>query len=123
MRYFSLLLTANFIFSAAVQVNDPDPYLWIPIYLFAAVITWYGFLHKYNPYISAVAGIVYLAAGLYMLPPSVTEWIKAESEQEGWAMKTPMMEQARESFGLLICCFGMAFNLISFYVHRKFKIA
>ena len=40
MKLFNYLFVLIFILFAAVQYNDPDPYLWIPIYIYVAFICW-----------------------------------------------------------------------------------
>jgi hypothetical protein len=49
MKIFNVVFCILFILFAAVQYNDPDPYIWIPIYLYAAVLCWLAFRNKYFP--------------------------------------------------------------------------
>lgn len=49
MRYFLFFLTAMFVIFAALQLNDPDPLLWVPLYLvpagaaLVAAFAWLGY--------------------------------------------------------------------------------
>ncbi len=47
MKLFNLLFCLLFIISAGLQYNDPDPYVWIPIYGYGAVLCWLAFRGKY----------------------------------------------------------------------------
>jgi hypothetical protein len=38
MKTFNYIFGAIFILFALLQINDPDPYLWIPIYGYASLI-------------------------------------------------------------------------------------
>jgi hypothetical protein len=40
MKTVNLILSILFVIFAALQYNDPDPFIWIPIYLFAAFLCW-----------------------------------------------------------------------------------
>ena len=55
MRYVNLLFAAVFTWSAAIQYNAPDPWLWIAVYLGAAVIAFMAsFRRFYLPAIMAL---------------------------------------------------------------------
>ncbi|WP_395805537.1 transmembrane 220 family protein [Daejeonella sp.] len=43
MKIFNLVFCLLFIVSAGLQYNDPDPYLWITIYLIGALISFKAF--------------------------------------------------------------------------------
>ncbi|MFM9911628.1 MAG: transmembrane 220 family protein, partial [Chitinophagaceae bacterium] len=49
MKLFNIIFASVFFLFAALQYNDPDPYIWIPIYLYAVVLCWYAFKGKYFP--------------------------------------------------------------------------
>jgi Transmembrane family 220, helix len=49
MKIFNILFCILFIISAALQYNDPDPYVWMPIYLYGAALCWLAFRGKYYP--------------------------------------------------------------------------
>ncbi len=43
-----------------------------------------------------------LIGAVYFYPGEIGSWISQEVEQKDLSMKTPQMEEARETFGLLI---------------------
>jgi hypothetical protein len=99
---YSWIFTLLFIAFAAVQYNDPDPYIWIPVYLiFAALsisILYFPLQRKY--YLNAAGGALVFAI---LQRPAHWEGI-------GENMLTENMEKARESLGLLICAFSAILN-------------
>ena len=46
MRVFNWFFIVVFIIFAALQYNDPDPYIWVPIYLYAAFLCWLSIRKK-----------------------------------------------------------------------------
>ena len=67
MKVFNLIFCLLFVISAVLQYNDPDPYIWIPIYMYGAVLCWLAFRNKFYPKAYLVGIIVYLvyAIGLF----------------------------------------------------------
>lgn len=91
-----------FILSALVQLNDADAWIWVMIYLAAAILSGFAAMHRFPLAILAVVTILSLVGAIYFFPPSVGEWVAQEWEQQDLTMKTLSMEEARESFGLLL---------------------
>src|SRR5690606_23529175 len=91
-----------FVVAALVQLNDPDPWVWVSIYLVAAFFSGYVALGRYPLIPLGIVTVLCLAGSLYYFPPSVGEWIAQEWEQKDLTMKTASMEEARESLGLLL---------------------
>jgi general stress protein CsbA len=107
MRIFNLFFFIVFLLFAAVQYNDPDPYVWIPIYGYGAVLCFLAYRKKYYPSAYLLGIIVYAAyAGFKLLEPDgVWDWItKHHSQNIADSMKatTPWVEETREFFGLVI---------------------
>jgi len=94
--------TLLFVVGALVQINDPDPMIWMGIYLIAAFLSGCVVLGRYPMIPLGIATLLSFAGSLYYFPPSVSEWIAQEWEQQDLTMKTRAMEEARESLGLLI---------------------
>jgi hypothetical protein len=96
----SLFLMA-FVLSAVVQFNDPDPLLWIVVYLSAVVmcaLEFSPYRQRWLPWLMFVcctAGCVGLVFGLV---GSVTIGEVFES----LSMQTQAVEEAREAGGLLL---------------------
>jgi hypothetical protein len=121
MKFFNLLFCLLFVAAAALQYNDPDPYIWMPIYLYAAVCCWLAFRHKYYPKTYLAGMVVYLGYAVYLFfaPDGVLDWIqKHRAENIAGTMKAtrPWIEETREFFGLLILAAVLA---VDFFYARK----
>ena len=122
MKIFNILFCVLFLIFAGLQYNDPDPYIWIPIYLYGAILCWLAFRNQYYPK-AYVAGIIIFAGyALYFFftENGVLDWIqKHNAENIAASMKasTPWIEDTREFFGLVILIVVLLINLI--YAKRK----
>ena len=122
MKVFNLLFCLLFVFSAALQYNDPDPYVWMPIYLYGAVLCWLAFRNKFYPkaYLIGIAVYLVYAIGLFFWKNGVLDWMtKHNSEEIAATMKAekPWIEETREFFGLLILVVVLLVNY--FYAKRR----
>ncbi len=109
-NYLHLFWALLFGLFAYFQLNDPDPWAWVGLYLWVALMALLAFLGR--PVRVLLWGGLSLTLGwaLYLLPdfinwvgmgmPSITSQMKAEA---------PHIELTREFLGLLIC--GLAFVL------------
>ncbi len=123
MKPFNIIFCILFVISAALQYNDPDPWLWIPIYLYGAVLCWLAFREKYYPRACLLGIGGYILYGLYKLieKDGAWDWLtKHNAENIAAAMKaeTPWIEDTREFFGLIILAGVLAVN----YFHAKKKL-
>jgi len=122
MKIFNILFCILFLISAGLQYNDPDPYVWIPIYLYGAILCWLAFRNQYYPK-AYVAGIIIFAGyALYFFftENGVLDWIQEHNaENIAATMKAtkPWIEDTREFFGLVILIMVLLVNLI--YAKRK----
>lgn len=96
--FFSLL----FLLFAYWQWNDPDPEMWVSIYGFASIMSALAAFGRYPIPLLLTGAIAGFIGCLYFFPASVSEWVLQEWQQQDLSMKTLDMEEARESFGLLI---------------------
>lgn len=124
MKIFNLLFCFLFIFSAALQYNDPDPYVWMPIYLYGAALCWLAFKNKYYPQACIIGIITYAGYALYLFfaKDGVLDWIKqhnAENIAETMKATKPWIEETREFFGLVILIVVLAIDY--FYGKRKIR--
>lgn len=88
------------LFGAAVQYNDPDPYIWAALYLLAAGVSFAALrMPKAWKVSAAVATVAFLWAAT--LAPAATRTSFPELFQS-WEMMGTAMEQGREFFGLLL---------------------
>lgn len=101
-RIFFSVWSLLFLLFAYWQWNDPDPEVWVSIYCFAASLCALAAFGRYYVPLLFTAAIAAFLGGVYLFPASVRDWILQEWQQADLSMKTPDMEVARESFGLLI---------------------
>jgi len=123
MKIFNLIFCILFVFSAALQYNDPDPWLWIPIYMYAAILCWLAFRGKYFPraYLLGIAGFIVYAVILFFEEDGVLDWLtKHNAANIAGSMKAekPWIEDTREFFGLMIMIIVL---LIDYFYSRKKK--
>lgn len=104
MKYIYLFLSIMFVLFAALQYNDPDPYLWAPYYLMLAAVCFFQFrLQRYNWLIWLALAVTIVWAVIYI--PDVIEYFKVGAPSLVGTMKasTPYIENMREFGGLMIC--------------------
>jgi len=117
MKYIHLAVSILFLFFGVVQYNDPDFFIWIPIYLFVSFVAFASFKGLRFPIIT---GVVLIMLGIWLgtyIPtfitwvqdgmPSVTGTMKAES---------PYIEHVREFGGLLV---SFIITFIYYFIHKK----
>ena len=119
MRILNFTLAVMFLVFAFVQVNDPDPVIWILIYGAMAVISIMAIFEFYPKKVIIGLLVVYvLYSFVYM--PGVLEWLRQDNKallfDDLAKMQYPYVEQAREFLGLLICII-----VLSFYTLRSRK--
>ena len=123
MKVFNITFTLIFIIFAALQYNDPDPYVWMPIYLYAAVLCCLAFRRKWYPKAYIAGVIVYAAYALYKVfdANGLIDWINLHHEEniaETMKAEKPWIEETREFFGLVIL---IGVLLINFFYARRIK--
>ena len=121
MKFFNVLFCVIFIIFAALQYNDPDPYIWMPIYLYSAVLCGLAANNKFYPtayWIGIIAYALY-AAYEFFAKDGVLDWIQqhhAENIAQTMKAETPWIEETREFFGLVIL---IAVLLINYFYSRS----
>jgi hypothetical protein len=123
MKIFNIVLCIIFVLSAALQYNDPDPYIWMPIYLYPAVLCYLATKNKFYPnaYLFGIAFSTIYALWLFFDKTGVLNWARVhDAENIAQSMKAtkPWIEETREFFGLLIIIIALMANLIH-YKRRK----
>jgi len=124
MKIFNIFFCVVFIVFAALQYNDPDPYVWMPIYLYTAVLCWLAYRNKFFPraYLTGVA--VYTVYALYKVfdTNGLIDWITKHNAQNianTMKAETPWVEETREFFGLVILIVVLLIDYA--YARRKIK--
>ncbi len=104
MKILNIILCIIFLLFLGVQYNDPDPYLWMPIYGFVAWICALASVKKYNSSLILIGlGILSIYTLFYI--PDFIEWIKMGMPSIVDTMKAEKsyIELTREFGGLIIC--------------------
>jgi hypothetical protein len=117
MKIFNIVFIVLFVISAGLQYNDPDPYLWMPIYLFAAWLCFLALKKKFPPvlYFLGIAGYSVYAIFLLFEKDGVLNWLtehNAENIAQSMKATRPWIEATREFFGLLIIIAVLIINLV-----------
>jgi hypothetical protein len=107
MKAFNILFIVVFIAFAVLQYNDPDPYVWIPLYLYGAFICYRALLKKLDQILYVIAFLVYglYATYLFLDKTGVLSWAmqhNAENLVQSMKADKPWIEETREFGGLLI---------------------
>ena len=117
MRIFNVVFIVLFIIFAALQYNDPDPYVWMPIYLYGAYICYLSYKKIYKPSLHIIGFIAYTVYAIYLFvdKSGVLNWaLQHHAENIAGTMKaeTPWIEETREFFGLVILIVVLIVNKI-----------
>ncbi|MGK6350487.1 transmembrane 220 family protein [Parapedobacter sp. DT-150] len=107
MKLFNIVCCILFVASAALQYNDVDPYLWIPIYLYGAGLCYAAARNRYFPRAYLIGIVIYGALVAYYLifKHGALDWFQHhETKDLVQSMKAdkPWIEETREVMGLLI---------------------
>jgi hypothetical protein len=116
MKILNIFFVILFILSAALQYNDPDPYIWMPIYLYGAWVCILAFQKKYVPVLYYVGLSFYSLYAIYLLidDTGVISWAtehNAENIAQGMKATKPWIEETREFFGLVILITALVINM------------
>lgn len=116
MKVLNVVFCVLFIISAGLQYNDPDPFVWITIYLLSAILCLLAFRNRYYPKIYLWTIAVYSVYALYLLfdKTGVLTWAlehNAENIAQSMKASSPWIEETREFFGLLILIAALGINL------------
>lgn len=121
MKAFNIIFAVIFVLFAALQYNDPDPYVWIPIYMYAAVLCFLAFRGKYyrGAYLAGV--VIYAAYAGYKFfdDNGVWDWMTkhhAANIADTMKAEQPWIEETREFFGLVILIVVL---LIDYFYSKK----
>jgi Transmembrane family 220, helix len=117
MKIFNIIFIFIFIVFAGLQYNDPDPYVWMPIYLYAALLCWLSIKGKFYPKAYWAGFVVYGSYAIYKMfdENGLIDWIrKHNAENIAGTMKaeSPWVEETREFFGLVIVIAVLVINYI-----------
>lgn len=118
-----ILIVLNIIFCisllgfAYVNLNDPDAWLWVPIYGYAALccgIAAWGIRHPL-PLLLGIGFYAIYALRLFFARDGVRDWFfkyRRPSLVESMQASKPYIEKTREFFGLLIAMGCLSINYL-----------
>lgn len=117
LTVLNIVFLVSFLLFAYVNLNDPDAWLWVTIYMVAAICCGLAAFKMYYPAVYLMAIIFYLgyAVWIFFSKDGVLDWIRkyhAPSLVESMQTTKPYIEKAREFFGLLIISGALAINYI-----------
>lgn len=119
MKIIHVILALMFLSFAALQINDPDPLIWILIYLNMVALSVLGFLKKYNKLWIGITAGLYLVYAMFLIPGTM-EWFHSPDRallfDDLAKMQYPYIEETRECLGLVICLVALGFH---FFASRK----
>lgn len=123
MKVFNIFFVVIFIIFAGLQYNDPDPYIWIPIYLYSATLCYFAAKNRFYPkaYLLGIAIYLAYAAYLFFTKDGVMDWVNehnAENLVQTMKAEKPWIEDTREFGGLIILIVVM---LVNYLYTRKMK--
>ncbi|MEO6726888.1 MAG: transmembrane 220 family protein [Blastocatellia bacterium] len=107
MKILNYVMTAAFLFSVAVQYNDPDPLRWMAIYGAAAAACVMAIQRRGEWLLPAAIGAIALVWALSYAPQVIGK-VRFGELFEAFEMKDARVEVAREMGGLLIVTVWMA---------------
>ena len=116
-KIISFIFFTLFVWSAVIQLNDPDPYHWFAIYLLVAVIHIVVLFKSLSKKLLLVIIVGLLVYSFYHFAYFM-DWLQIEEKAEIFGemvYEKPYLEGTREFLGLLICALSL------FYPLRKSK--
>lgn len=124
MKIVNYIFCLLFILFAALQYNDPDPYLWIPIYLYPATLCFLATRNKFpkNYYLGGIAFFSMYALYKLLDKNGVVDWIRfhnAAGIANTMKAEQPWVEESREFFGLLIIIIILVINYKKASIKRR----
>lgn len=109
------IMLVMFLFSAAVQYNDPDPFVWMAIYIAGAIVCVVEIRRRTPPGLPATLALIALGWSATIAYRARDVPISALFAE--WEMRNLRVEEAREMYGLLIL--GLWMIVIVAVRHRR----
>ena len=113
MKIFNIVFAVLFLGFAALQYNDPDPFVWISIYMAMVAVCLLSVKNRHYRILTLILALIYLGYAGILSPALLTWW---QSEDRGLLfddlakMQFPYIEETREFLGLMICLAVLAIN-------------
>ncbi len=118
MKIFSAIGALLFLVFAYVQIDDPDPLLWILIYLNMTAICITAMFRKLPAVWLFGTGGIYFIYSIFLLP-GAWQWFQSPDRNllfdDLAKMQNLYIEETREFLGLVICMLVLAVFAIRFF--------
>jgi len=115
MKILNFILALLFLVFAFVQVNDPDPILWILIYGNMAVLCVLAMFSMHFKKWILGTGVLYLTYAAFLFP-GAWEWLQSPDRSllfdDLAKMQYPYIEETREFLGLVICIAALILHFV-----------
>lgn len=115
-KIINIILALLFLSFAFVQINDPDPLIWILIYLNMVAICVMAFLKRDYKLWIGITGALYFIYAIFLFPGAL-EWFRSPDKallfDDLAKMQNLYIEETREFLGLVICLVVLAFQFIA----------
>lgn len=118
LTVLNIIFCIAFVWFAWLNMNDKDSWLWLPIYLTAAILCGLAAFKHFYPIVSIVVVSLYLlyALMLFVVKDGVWDWLTKYNRQhiaQTMQATKPYIEKTREFFGLLIISGALIINLLA----------
>ena len=115
MKVLNFILAVMFLFFAFLQVDDPDPLLWILVYGAMAVLAILAMFKMFFPKLTLILLVIFVSYSLIYLD-GVREWLQQDNKgalfDDVAKMEHLYIEESREFLGLWICILVLIFYYI-----------
>ncbi len=106
-----VFMAVLFLYSIAVQYNDPDALLWMLIYSVGLVLTILHLYEKASPALLLVASLLGICGATYLTVS--TQDVELDNLFSSWNMRDRGVVQVGEAIGLLIQSLWLAYLVVA----------
>lgn len=114
MKIVKIVLSVLFVLFAVVQLNDPDPWAWVALYTYVALLFGLAAAGRDRRY-ATIGGLAIIVIWMATLLPDFINWVNLGMPTITGSMKaeSPHVELTREFLGLLIAGIAVGWLFIS----------
>ena len=114
MKIAKIVLSVLFVLFAVVQLNDVDPWAWVALYIYVALLFGLSAVGRNHQY-ATIGGLAIIVIWMATLLPDFINWVNMGMPTITGSMKaeSPHVELTRECLGLLIAGIALGWLFIS----------
>ncbi|MCB4798579.1 transmembrane 220 family protein [Tamlana sp. PT2-4] len=108
-KVINVLFFIVFVIFALLQINDPDPVLWVLIYGFVSILFLGANFYSYSKWFIWLVVVCLLVYGSFYFS-SVLDWLQTENKNEIFGemvYEKPYLEGSREFLGVFIAALAL----------------